>query len=59
MSAEVAAVGPLLEVRNLTKHFPITKGALLRRRVGTVKAVDGVSYTVRPGETFGLVGESG
>ena len=59
MSAEVAAVAPLLEVRNLTKHFPITKGALLRRRVGTVKAVDGVSYTVRSGETFGLVGESG
>ena len=54
-----ATVAPLLEVRNLTKHFPITKGALLRRRVGTVKAVDGVSYTVRPGETFGLVGESG
>jgi peptide/nickel transport system ATP-binding protein/oligopeptide transport system ATP-binding protein len=49
----------LLVVRNLTKHFPITKGALLRRRVGEIHAVDDVSFTVQRGETFGLVGESG
>ncbi len=49
---------PLLEVRNLKKHFQLTKG-FLRRVVGTVKAVDDVSFTVNPGETLGLVGESG
>ena len=50
---------PLLEVDALTKYFPVTKGAFLRRRVGSVKAVDGVSYSVAKGETFGIVGESG
>jgi peptide/nickel transport system ATP-binding protein len=49
----------LLTVRNLTKHFPITKGALLRRQVGSIHAVDDVSFAVPKGETFGLVGESG
>ena len=49
---------PLLEVRRLSKHFPIRAG-LLRRTVGQVKAVDDVSFTVRSGETVGLVGESG
>ncbi|MFC5187356.1 ABC transporter ATP-binding protein [Actinomadura harenae] len=49
---------PLLEVTDLRKHFPVTAG-LLRRQVATVKAVDGVSFSVRKGETLGLVGESG
>ena len=48
----------LLEVDNLVKHFPI-KGGILRRTVAVVKAVDGVSFTVKRGETLGLVGESG
>lgn len=48
----------LLEVENLGKHFPVTAG-LLRRQVAAVKAVDGVSFSVRKGETLGLVGESG
>jgi oligopeptide/dipeptide ABC transporter ATP-binding protein len=48
----------LLSVRNLTKHFPITRG-LFRRTVGAVRAVDGISFDVAPGETLGLVGESG
>ncbi len=49
---------PVLEVRNLQKHFPVKKG-LLRKTVGQVYAVDGVSFTIGRGETVGLVGESG
>jgi peptide/nickel transport system ATP-binding protein len=48
----------LLEVRNLTMHFPIRKG-VLRRVVAQVRAVDGVDFAIRPGETLSLVGESG
>ena len=49
---------PLIRVQNLKKHFPITAG-LFRRQVGTVKAVDGISFDLLPKETLGLVGESG
>ncbi len=48
----------LLKVENLKKHFPIT-GGILGRPVSSVKAVDGVSFTVNKGETLGIVGESG
>ncbi|MCF3133429.1 ABC transporter ATP-binding protein [Streptomyces olivochromogenes] len=48
----------LLRVKGLTKHFPIKKG-LLQRQVGAVKAVDGIDFEVRKGETLGVVGESG
>ncbi len=49
----------LIEVRDLTKHFPITRGILIQHNVGAVKAVDGVSFDVNSGETLGIVGESG
>src|SRR5450756_2313063 len=49
---------PLMEVHNLQKYFPIRRG-LLKRTVGWVRAVDDVSFAIYPGETLGLVGESG
>jgi peptide/nickel transport system ATP-binding protein len=49
----------LLEVEGLEKHFPVTRGVLVQRTVSTVRAVDGVSFSVREGETLGIVGESG
>src|ERR1700744_396732 len=49
---------PLLEVTDLVKHYAV-RGGVLRRRIGTVHAVDGVSFSLQTGETLGLVGESG
>jgi oligopeptide transport system ATP-binding protein len=54
-----AAATPLLEVRQLAMHFPISEGIVLSRKIGDVKAVDGVDFTIKRGETLGLVGESG
>jgi oligopeptide transport system ATP-binding protein len=50
---------PLVEVRNLKKYFPITRGIVFQRRIGDIKAVDDVSFVIYKGETLGLVGESG
>jgi peptide/nickel transport system ATP-binding protein/oligopeptide transport system ATP-binding protein len=49
----------ILEVTNLQKYFPVTRGIIIRSKVGDVKAVDGLSFTLAKGETLGLVGESG
>ncbi|MEO7804337.1 MAG: oligopeptide/dipeptide ABC transporter ATP-binding protein [Actinomycetota bacterium] len=49
----------ILKVENIVKHFPVTRGILFKRTIGTVKAVDGVSLSIPKGRTLGLVGESG
>ena len=50
---------PLVEVKNLKMHFPITRGIIFQRQVGAIKAVDGINFSMTRGETLGLVGESG
>jgi peptide/nickel transport system ATP-binding protein/oligopeptide transport system ATP-binding protein len=59
VSPAAAPTEPLIEARDLVKHFPITRGIIIQRQVGAVQAVDGVSFEVRRGETLGIVGESG
>ena len=59
MTAGSPASRPLLDVRDLKVHFPIFRGFPIPRQVGAVKAVDGITFDVREGETVGLVGESG
>ncbi len=51
--------GTLVRVIDLKMHFPITRGIVIQRRVGAVKAVDGITFNIQRGETLGLVGESG
>ena len=58
-NAPAGSQGPLVQIKGLKKHFPVTKGAILQRTVGHVKAVDGVSFSIAKGEALGLVGESG
>lgn len=53
------SAAPVLEVRDLVKHFPLGRGLTFKRQKGTVRAVDGVSFVLHEGETLGLVGESG
>ena len=55
----VATDNNLLEVTGLKKYFPVTKGLILMKTIGYVQAVDGISFTIKQGETLGLVGESG
>jgi oligopeptide transport system ATP-binding protein len=50
---------PILQIENVVKHFPITKGIVFQKQVAAVQAVDGVSFSVERGETLGIVGESG
>ena len=59
VAGALASADVVLEARALTKHFPGARGAILSRTVGTIKAVDGVDFVLRRGETLGLVGESG
>jgi oligopeptide transport system ATP-binding protein len=59
MSTNGDGSGDLVQIRDLQMHFPVTKGIILQRQVGAVKAVDGVSFNIKQGETLGLVGESG
>ena len=62
MSADIKTVQPgetLVEIKNLKKYFPIQDGVFIKRTVANVKAVDDVSFTIKKGETIGLVGESG
>jgi len=55
----MSATQPLVEVQDLKKHFPVTRGLVFQRNIGAVRAVDGVSFTIQRGETLGMVGESG
>ncbi len=58
-SSGLTTAGGLVQVRALVKDFPVTAGAVLQRRIGSVSAVAGVSFDIPAGQTFGLVGESG
>jgi oligopeptide transport system ATP-binding protein len=55
----VPTAEPVLQVRDLVKHFPLTRGIVFKRQIGAVRAVDGVTFDLLKGETLGVVGESG
>jgi len=55
----VNGAAPLLELQGVKKYFPVTKGLVMMKTVGHVQAVDGISFSIKQGETLGLVGESG
>jgi peptide/nickel transport system ATP-binding protein/oligopeptide transport system ATP-binding protein len=58
-AGQAPTAAPLLKVTDLVKHFPVRGGSFVRHRVGEIHAVSGVSFSIAPGETLGLVGESG
>lgn len=59
MTSTATAADAIIELENCQKYFPVTKGVVIRTQVGQVKAVDGISFKIREGETYSLVGESG
>ena len=59
VTTDRVATDSLIRVENLRKYFPVTKGLILMKTVGYVQAVDGISFTIKQGQTLGLVGESG
>src|SRR6266436_4171850 len=59
MADTLVATNTLVDVRDLKMHFPLTRGVVLQRVVGYVRAVDGISFSIERGQTLGLVGESG
>ena len=58
-TATAQATDVIIELENCQKYFPVTQGIIVRHTIGQVKAVDGISFKLRQGQTYSLVGESG